>query len=216
MIRITLLSLLFVALLGFSAKAQDEENQDYYINTAGQKIEGVITVHYGNDFIWYKADKATKKDTKISINDIKTVVVTHQTKKESYVDTLCVVADGSSKDQKKYFGKLMLSSPTLHVYIKFKEIPGGLVYDIRYTTAAAMQAQTGVGQWEWGQDRDKMILMYQEKGSDLTYELTSKNYIDILSKGVADYPDLAEQIQNKTYKFKEISKICDQYRDKNN
>jgi hypothetical protein len=213
--RITLLSLLFVVIFSAGAKAQDDD-LDYYINASGQKIEGVISLNYANDFIYYKPTKETRKDTKVLISDIKMVVVNQHTKKESYVDTLCVVADGTSKDQKKYFGKLALASPGMHIYYKSKDIPQLPTYTIRYTTAAAMQAQNGVGQWEMGQGGEKLTPMYQENGGNVTYELTNKNFIEILSKAVADYPDLAEQIQNKTYKFKEIGKIFTQYRERNN
>jgi len=213
--RITLLSLLLVVIFCVGAKAQDDD-LDYYITTSGQKIEGVISLNYANDFIYYKPTKETRKDTKVPINDIKMVVVSWHSKKESHVDTLCVVADGTSKDQKKYFGKLALTSPSMHIYYKSKDMPQLPTYTIRYTTAAAMQAQNGVGQWETGQGGEKLTPMYQEHGSDVTYELTSKNFIEILSKAVADYPDLAEQIQSKTYKFKEINKIFQQYADRNN
>lgn len=216
-----LLLLLIVCAIAFKTKAQFDKGS--YTTTSGEKLEGLIFCDYSEDHIFYKPDDKAKR-VMVKIDDLKSFTITVQHRKaDDTIDTLYVEADGDTKDHKKYFGKVVLTSPTIKIYYEFKaNNSGGATFSNAFTqtmnTTTGALENKATGKWTNSGNGAmyRTVPMYQEKGDDMTYPLTSKNYIDILSKAVADDTDLAEQIQAKQYKFKDLDKIFEQYSEKNN
>jgi Ran GTPase-activating protein (RanGAP) involved in mRNA processing and transport len=58
--------------------------------------------------------------------------------------------------------------------------------------------------------RSDLIPLYLD--GNTTREVTKANYIDVLSKALADDVALVQKIQNKGFKFKELDDIVDEYK----
>ena len=181
-----------------------------YYTLTGQKVSGLMSYLLYKDRIFFKADKDANSE-KIMINDIKAIITTYPD-----VDSLIVLTE-DNKDDKKYFAKFLFATPTTSFYYKFREYNTGGAPTM--TIGGAANSSTGSqpafhNTYTWshspGYSGTIKIPMYLDGNS--THELTKKNYIDVLSKALADVPDLVQKIQNKEFKFKELDEIFDAYK----
>lgn len=188
-----------IMLFSIAAKAQPYR-EGYYYSSSGQKISGLISMTPSDTKIHFKQNKDARSE-KIKIEDIKAIVLIGLIN-----DSLTVLNEGK-KDNDKYFSKFFLASPNTRFYLKYQAYHGGGMPTL--TT-------TGLNTYRWTTSRSYYgtaeITMYED--GDTTYELTKKNYIEVLSKAFADVPELARAIQNKEFKFRELNKIFIQYKQK--
>ncbi len=209
-----LLTIMFLSIL--SAKAQvtirsgvvsfESFREGYYYDKDGQRIIGLIKFVPYLTKIVFKTDKDAKKQN-VDIDDIKAVVV------KGWMSDSVIVLTKDNKDRKRYFAKPLSLINTARFYLKFESKNGTSPPDIKiggvansnspgfhntYTTVPGQSFTT-----------NKRLIMYQD--GNTTYELKKGNYIEVLSKAFAEYPDLVKQIQNKEYKFKDIEAILVKY-----
>jgi hypothetical protein len=188
-----------IMLFSISAKAQNYR-EAYYFNGSGQKISGLISMSPTDNRIHFKQNKDASSE-KIKIENIKSVVLIGLIN-----DSLTVLNDGK-KDNKKYFSHFLLASPNTRFYIKYRIYNSGGVPTLTYT---------GLNTYRWTTSRSYYgtaeITMYGD--GNTTYELRKSNYVEVLSKAFADVPELAQAIQNKEFKFRDLNKIFIQYKQK--
>ena len=190
--------LLIIVILFFciSVKAQSADSylEGYYYNTSGQKVPGLISFESSEDFIHFKTDKNSKK-IKIKIDDLKAVIIPG-----FHLDSLPVLTE-DNKPKKKYFARLLLATPATNLYYKSNMVSPG---------AAIGSSPQGRVTVSYGHFSEFSIIMYQEGST--TYELTKKNYVEVLTKVFADDPELLTAIQSKDAKFKGVHDMLNQYR----
>jgi hypothetical protein len=193
------LLVVIIILFSISAKAQDYR-EAYYFNSSGQNISGLISMSPTDNRIRFKKNKDASSE-KIKIEDIKSVVLIGLIN-----DSLTVLNEGK-KDNKKYFSHFLLASPNTRFYIKYREYNNGGVPTMTNTGLNTYRLTTSHSYYGTAE-----INMYEE--GNTTYELSKSNYIEVLSKAFADVPELAQAIQNKEFKFKDLNKIFIQYKQK--
>lgn len=209
------LIILIVFFLGIRANAQwgIVYRTGYYYDTSGQKIAGLVGLEPSRDYLYFKTDKDAKYE-KVHIKDIDSVIIMHG----GYVGNETIpVLNENGKPNRRYFAKYAFASPINHFYYKF--IAGSYGGTAGLTTLSNVGSSTSNGLHSisrvttssGGSYSDRMV-MYVEDNT--TYELTKKNYIEVLSKSFADVPDLAQQIQNKEFKFKQLDEIIKLYKSK--
>jgi hypothetical protein len=198
----TILFILFAVFSSYVAKAQWPFVKGFYYTSGDQKISGLINFSPSKRYISIKADKDSKAK-KIDIKDIDSIVMMYGGLTGN--DTLIVLNEDNNAN-KRYFAKFLFASPVTRFYNQFFEYSGGgemtptrigLSDRVRMTYSS-----TYYGRGE--------ILMYQD--GNTTHEVTKKNYIEVLSKAFADFPELTQRIQNKNYKYKELGKIFYHYK----
>jgi hypothetical protein len=199
-------------LLCISSKAQifKEYHDGSYYTLAGQKVTGIISVLLYKDRIFFKADKDASSE-KIMINDIKAIIISYPD-----ADSLTVLTE-DNKDDKKYFAKFLFATPTTRFYYKFREhnvggAPTMTIGGAPNSSAGSQPAFHNTYTWSHSASYSgtMQIPMYLDGNS--THELTKKNYVEVLSKALADVPDLVQKIQNNEFKFKELDEIFDEYK----
>ncbi len=146
---------------------------------------------------------------KIKIEEVRAVV--------TRADSLTVMTE-DNKPSKKYFAQVMIATPTMHLYYKYKFMhwgPGptmaiGVTPVMGATGTAPRFANTLSWKGPSGQyPSTKQVPMYQE--GNTTFELTKSNFITVLTKALADVPDLVQRIQNKEFKFALLEEIVNLY-----
>jgi len=194
-----------------SSKAQFRSyHAGSYYTTSGQKISGLIDFRASRDRIFFKADKGASSE-KILIAEIKAVVLT-----EPDIDSVTVVTE-NNKENKRYFAKFITETKAMRFYYKFRQFNTGGVPEM--TTRPSPNPNAGgsqpsfINQIHWSNSPNysgvMTIVMYQD--GETTYELTKKNYVEILSKAFADIPDLMREIQSKEFKFKNVNNMLTGY-----
>ena len=184
---------IFSLLLFTSAKAQYTFfRPGSYYTPAGEKVTGLLYWTPNKNHILFKKDQDAHYE-KIKIDDLKAVVI------PGVVDSLVVLTE-DDKDDKKYFGKFMSATPVTTFYYKIRENTYSGMPNAPLGGAVGMSP---------GHTEIKLIPMYLD--GTTTHELTKKNYIDVLSKALADDAGLVQKIQNNEFKFKELNAIFDEY-----
>jgi hypothetical protein len=189
---------------------QSEYLEGYYYNTSGQKITGLLKFSPAWSLLHFKANKEASSE-KIRIKDISSVVML--TDVPPGKDSLAVLTE-DNKSSKLYFGKLMQETPVTKFYYKYYEIHSGGMpsmtsYNVPNSTNNGSHSIThwSVSAIYSGTGR---MIMYQD--GNTTYELTKKNFFDIITKAFADQPFLVQQIQSKRDTYKDLNDIFERYR----
>ncbi|HVW13331.1 MAG TPA: hypothetical protein VHB54_05910 [Mucilaginibacter sp.] len=185
----------------------------WYYDNSGQKISGLIDFIPYRDRIYFKKDRNASSE-KISIKDIKAVVIPHEDINGSQVPDSLTVLTEDNKEDKKYFAKFFCTSPTNRFYYKFRVYSSGGTPNMTSITRSTAANPTPTSTITWRNSPSysgtMQLIMYQD--GDSTFELTKKNYVDVLSKAFADVPDLVLKIQDKEFKFKNVNQIFQQYK----
>ena len=202
--------LLIGVLFCVPAKAQraNTYKDGYYYTNSGQKISGLISFNPYEDRIHFKSNESAKSE-KIVITDIKTMIISGPE-----ADSLIVLSE-DNKENKKYFAKFIVGTPTRRFYYKFHMHISGGGPTMTIGGAADNSSQGYHNTYTWsnpsGYSNTVKYLMYQD--GDTTYELTKKNYIEILSNAFTDIPDFLHEVQSKGFKFKNVDGMLSRYND---
>jgi hypothetical protein len=212
----TILTILITLSFGIRVNAQWDASYrtGYYYNISGQKIVGFIDCRPELGMIYFKTDKDAKKYEKVRIKDISSVIILHG----GYVgaETIPVLTE-DGKPNKRYLAKFFFASPANRFYYKFLKISYGgtagltTLSNVPSSSSNALHSINMVSTSPRGSYNDRVVMC---SADSTTYELTKKNYIEVLSKSFADVPELVQQIQNKEYKFKQLYEIIKLYRSK--
>lgn len=184
----------------------------YYYSASGQKVDGLISSMAFTKEIFFKTEKGAKSE-KIKIDDLKAFVITESM---SGFDSLIVMAEGE-EGKKKYFAKFLFGSPVTKFYYKFKnnDRPGVPTMTTGVTSNPSARGTSpsfsNTYSWKASGFHSGMleILMYSD--GNTSFELTRKNYIDVLTKALADSPSHLSQLKNNEVKFKNIEDFLESY-----
>jgi len=182
-----------LVLLAIAAQAQHFLPGSYY-TPSGEKVTGFIyigtpmAVH-----LFFKSDESAHFK-KIAVAEIKAVVIPLRN------DSLVTVSE-DDKDDKKFLAEFWFATPVTTFYFKTRE----------WFTPGNPNAELGAPVSKSpGTVNSRSVPMYLD--GNTTHELTKANYIDVLSKALADDSALVKKIQNKEFKFKELNEIIDEYK----
>ena len=187
----------------------------YYYSPSGQKVVGLISSMAFTKDIFFKTDKAAKS-VKINIEDLKALVITEST---SGYDSLTVMAEGEDGN-KKYFAQFLFSSPVTKFYYKFKnnDRPGvpTMTTGITSNPSARGSSPSFSNTYSWkasGSHSGLLEIIMYSKGNT-SFELTKRNYIEVLTKAFADSPSHVSQLKNNDVKYKNIEEFLGSYSSK--
>jgi hypothetical protein len=214
-----ILFILIALFVSYHAKAQwfKTYNAGYYYNTSGQRISGIISFQPYFDLIYFKTNKDARSE-KIKIKEIGSVVVKYGGL--TGTDSLTVLTE-DDKEKKRYFGEFLFATPTIRFYHKFLKTSSGgpqLTQSVTINSSARGSQPSFSPSFRVTNSpyysSTRQLTMYQDANGNSTFELTKKNYIEVLSKAFADVPDLVQKIQNKEFKFKLLNEMMNWYRNK--
>lgn len=203
----TLFSLLMLCYVSANCQAFKHFKKGYYFLESGQKVEGYIIPQPFMKEIIYRSDKGSKTE-RIKISKLKAVVTT-----EDNYDSLTVLSDDKGE---KYLAKFLFASPITKFYYKYVRIvqtgapvmsmgvasnPGARGTAPSFTNTMSWKSSTYTGTLP--------VLMYLE--GSLTFEITKKNYTDVLIKALADSPKHVSQLKNKEVKYKNVEEFLESY-----
>jgi len=198
---ILLFSIIFSISWHANAQIFKAYNEGYYYDNAGQKISGLINFEPYKDQIRFKTDKDADSK-KIDIQDIRSIVML-----SPYKDSLTVMTQ-DGKENKKYFARYRFETPTMRFYDKF------ILYNVGGSQLTTRYGPNGSSSTGWKMSpmysNTANMVMYLEGGT--TYQLTQKNYIEVLSKACADVPEFVQQLQKKRFRSLSFSEMFDEYR----
>lgn len=194
------LLLVLFTVLALSAKAQTAARYvpGYYFDNEGKKFTGTMKFNAFSDWFFFKAQPGPLSE-KIRIEQVRAVVANG--------DSVTVMTE-DNKASRKYFATFRMATPFTRFYYKHKQ-PSG------FRLSGNPELYRGAGgtllmpQSTQKTDDIKNILMYQD--GDTTFELTKHNYIEVLSKVLADVPEVVKLVQDKELKFKDIDEIFSRY-----
>ncbi|MEO3403889.1 hypothetical protein AAFN85_08295 [Mucilaginibacter sp. CAU 1740] len=197
--------LLSLTILTLSAKAQTSTRYvpGYYFDNDGKKFTGTIKLNAFNDWFFFKAQPGPLSE-KIKIEQVSAVVTND--------DSLTVMTE-DNKVNRKYFAKLRLATPVMRFYYKYKfnHFGSGPSMVINSGPGSSGGVSNNIS-WKPGSGIDPSvnpILMYADGGT--TFELSKRNYIEVLSKAFADAPEVVTLIQDKKLKFQNVDEIFGRY-----
>ena len=209
---------LLIVLVIFSITVQAQEARDFkyghYYTTNGQKLDGFLYVPSSLNSIVYRRDNETEKQI-IALDKIQSVVLSGGR------DSL-VVKTENNKLNKLYLGSLAALTPTIKFFRKFNISTTAGSGSVSMSAAPTMHASGGRPIFSntnsfsnsGGKTSIDETFMYEE--GNTTYELTKKNYIDILSKAFSDNQVLSKQFQSKYLGFDDLAMIFQKYNEDKN
>lgn len=209
----TILLTLCILSVTVTAKAQlfaRKYKPGYYYNLEGQKITGLLSFEVYRDEIRFKEDKEAKARD-ISLDQIN-AVITLEPKKDSLV-----VLSEDGKNNKRYLGKFIVATPVTKLYYKFKSYSSGGAPTMSYGASPNMGSRGSAPAFtttmNWSSSAMysgvQNILMYEENGT--TYEINKGNFVETISKTMADNAEIVAQVKAKKLKFKHLDQIMEQY-----
>lgn len=200
-----------LVLLCINAKAQSSKDFKFghYYNLKGEKISGFLYCPPNLTSLVFKQDNETPKEI-ISLDNVSSVVLAANN------DSL-VVKTQDNKASKKYLATQVASTPGRNFFCKYSVYTTAGSQSMSMSAAPTMTASSGRGIYSNANSFSSTsgvtgideTYLYEE--GNTTYELTKKNYIDILSKAFADNPVLIKQFQSKYLGFKDLGLIFKKY-----
>jgi hypothetical protein len=200
--------LFFIALfICYNTNAQlfKSYNEGYYYNTSDQKISGLISSQPSKDCIYFKPNKDARSE-KITIKDIKALVILTGRSK----DSLNVLTEDNNEN-KRYFATFFTSTPYMRFYNKIVVANFGGTPTMSIRPASSNANGTTIA-WTTSRSYSENVQIIMYRDGSTTYELTKKNYIDVLSKAFADDPDFVQKLQHKKIKFNNPYQIFEEYK----
>lgn len=209
MLKLNLLIVLVIFCLTVQAQQARDFKYGHYYTSNGQKMEGFLFVPSSLNSIVFKKDNETEKQT-IALDKIQSVVLSGGR------DSL-VVKTENNKANKHYLGSIAALTPTSKFYRKFNIYTTAGSGSASMSAAPTMHASGGRPIFSntnsfsnsGGKTSIDETFMYEE--GNTTYELTKKNYIDVLSKAFADNQVLTKQFQSKYLGFDDLAMIFQKY-----
>ncbi|WP_316832289.1 hypothetical protein [Pedobacter aquatilis] len=196
---------------GVNAKGQSAKDYKFghYYTKKGDKISGFLYCSSNLNSLVYKQDSETPQQT-INLDDVQSVVLA------SSNDSL-VVKTQDNKSGKKYLATQVASTPEMNFFCKYTVYTTAGSQSMSMSAAPTMAASSGRGiytntnSFSSASGVTGVDEAYFYEAGDTTYELTKKNYIDILSKAFADNPVLIKQLQSKYLGFNDLGLIFKKY-----
>ena len=199
--------LFFVVFINLNASAQSIKDfrYGYYYTSEGKKVDGFLYCSSTLNSIVFKQDNETEQVT-IGLDKIKAIVLANSN------DSL-VVKTEDGKEKRRYLATLVASTPTRNFFCKY------MVYSTIGSKSMSMSAAPSGGSGLYGNAGSfsstsgvtsvEETYFYEDGNS--TYQLTKKNYVDVLSKSFADNPVLIKQFQSNYLGFKDLGLIFKKY-----
>ncbi|WP_231464151.1 MULTISPECIES: hypothetical protein [unclassified Pedobacter] len=211
MLKLNLFAGLIILSLSASAQSAKDYKFGHYYDTNGQKIDGFIYCPPSLNSIVYKSDNETEQKT-LSLDKIQSVVLS------GGKDSL-VVKSENNKPNKLYLASVAAITPTTKFFRKFNIYT--MVGSASRSMGSAPSMQTSNGRANFasttsfssGASTTGIDETFFYEDGNTTYELTKKNYIDILSKAFADNTALTKQFQSKYLGFDDLAMIFKKYND---
>jgi len=192
-----------------------------YYDRNGVKHIGFID--FGNNFwgtvkINFREGVDTAANQKISISDITALVVMHKPDtayapgtlnlaKQMVIDSFVVIQENVeglvSPTTDTRLCKFVVAAANAKIYSRnVKKSAGGFGMGIGSIGAVSMAVGANISYTD-------TVYLCEEDGK--TLQLRRSNYKELLIKAFADYPELAQKIQNKELRFGELNEIIRRY-----
>lgn len=207
--------LLFLVFMGIGASAQSIKDFRYghYYTLENKKVDGFLYCPPTLNSVIFKQDNETEQIT-IGLDKIRAIVLANSK------DSLIVKTEGG-KEKRKYLATLVASTPTRNFFCKYRVYSTIGSQSMSMSAAPTMYESGGRGLYgnagsfssTSGVTSVEETYFYEDGNS--TYQLTKKNYIDVLSKSFADNPVLIKQFQSNYLGFNDLGLIFKKYTEDN-